>query len=132
MSDKIFYTWYRLFLRVHGPGVSAEVAAFFFWMLLWIFNWMTLAVMALLAVDAQPETKRVIFNGCYVAIACTFIIQYRRCLGVGALARMEKLFRGESARDRTRRRWLAFFHWLLSMLLFGGSLWLGYLQATGR
>lgn len=123
MSNQVFYTLYRFFQGMHGPGDAAEVAALVTWSLLLIFNVGTVAILLIVAMGNPPVLRSYILNIFAASGVVISITQYLRYLGRNRIETLCGMFRGEAPRERNRRRWIALGYSILTLLLFVASLW---------
>jgi hypothetical protein len=129
MADRIFFTIYRLFEELHGPGDSAEVAALFTWTFLVAINLATVLVL-LVAAAGLPAVLHgrltYVFGVMGLIVAST---QYFRYLVGGKIDKLRDVVRQESSSERRHRRWVTFAYAIATIAAFGASL---YLLAMGR
>lgn len=124
MADRIFYTLYRFFEGMHGPGGAAEVAALFTWSCLLFSNVAAILVLLLVASGNPPALRGYIPYTFGVAGTIIMITQGTRYLARDHLQKLYETFGSESSSLRSRRQWISFGYLTISFLLFVGSLWL--------
>lgn len=124
MADRIFYTIYRFFEEMHGPGDSAEVAALFTWSFLLSINLGTVWVLFISFAEVPQFLKghtAYAFGALGAVIAAS---QYFRYLTGNRIDKMRRAFGAESTAIRSRRRWMSFGYSLGTIAVFSASLWL--------
>lgn len=124
VADKVFYTIYRFFEEMHGPGDSAEVAALFTWGCLLALNFAT-ALVLLIAVAGTPAFLNGRIGYVFAAIGLIVAIsQYFRYLCGDRLRQLANELKTEPLRNRRRRRWSSVVFSVATPGAFCLSLWL--------
>lgn len=124
MFDRIFYTIYRFFEEMHGPGDSAEVAALFTWTFLLAINVATVLVLFVAAVGLPTILHGRLayaFGAIGLIVAAT---QYFRYLTGGKIDTLRDVIGRETNADRSRRRWVSVVYALTTTAAFCASLYL--------
>lgn len=124
LADRIFYTLYRFFESMHGPGDAAEVAALFTWSCLLFFNVAAILVLLLVASGNPPSLRGYIPHTFGVTAIVIVITQGVRYMAGGHIRKLYDTFSSEPPSLRSRRRWISFGYSTGSLVLFIGSLWL--------
>lgn len=123
MADRIFYTFYRFFEEIHGPGDSAEVAALFTWSSLLALNIATLLVLVIAVAGIPPPLQGRIPYAFAVVGVIVAASQYFRYLANDKLRSLRCKLDAEPAHTRHRRCWVSFGYLVATLASFCASLW---------
>lgn len=123
MADKVFYTWYRFFEEMHGPGDAAEVAALFTWCFLLLLNIATVAVLLMVLAGNVLFVHKYSPYAIAVGSIAVAVTQYLRYLTGDRLEILRQSFSSQSPSLRSRRLWFVIGYSVLSLSALIGSLW---------
>lgn len=123
MSDRIFYTLHRFFEALHGPGESAQFAAYFAWSFLFFLNVSSLILIVLLIAGSPPSMRSYVMPLMVIAGLIIGVTQHARYLEGNRLAALCGRFQREPVADRSFLRWLTALYVAASVLMMVLALW---------
>jgi hypothetical protein len=123
-ADRVFYTVYRFFERMHGPGASAEIAVLFLWCMMLVLNVVSALLIGAQLLGALDWLRTQLTPIFLIGGVVVTVTEYFRYIGGDRLRELKRTVEAESRSDRIRRRFLTVTYPVATVVIFGTTLWI--------